>query len=44
MLSQNPEADYKALIASIKTAQVQTQDEAIANPAPEDDGLASFKL
>jgi hypothetical protein len=45
VLAQNPQADYKALIGSIKTVQAQSQDEAVANPSPEtDDGLSSFKL
>jgi hypothetical protein len=44
VLAQNPGADYKTLIGEIKTAQVQTQDEAVANPAADVDDLATFKL
>ena len=44
VLTQNPQADYKSLIGQIKTTSVQTQDEAVANPAREEDDLATFKL
>jgi hypothetical protein len=44
VLAQNPGADFSALIGQIKTANVQTQDEAIANPAPDGDDLATFKV
>ena len=45
VLSQNSQADYKTLIGNIKTTQVQTLDEAVANPVAEvEDGLTTFKL
>lgn len=45
VLAQNPHADYKGLIGNITTKQVQTQDDAVANPTAEaEDGLTSFKL
>jgi hypothetical protein len=44
VLSQNPQTDYRALIGEIKTTAVQTQDEAVAHPAREEEDLASFKL
>jgi len=45
VMAQNPQADYKTLIGSITTKQVQIQDEAVANPSKDADGeLASFKL
>ena len=45
VLAQNSQADYKTLIGNIKTTQVQTLDEAVANPVAEvEDGLTTFKL